>query len=80
MKGVATFLKNLIYQYSFHFIGIQETMIQECDEKLLRNLTTSKITYGCITLPMVNMVVSLWGSKRTCMMLDLSNRGILCFK
>ena len=35
-KGVATFLKNLIHQYSFHFIGIQETMIKDCDEKLLK--------------------------------------------
>ena len=36
-KGVATYLKDLIPQYSFHFIGLQETMVKDCDEKLLRN-------------------------------------------
>lgn len=35
-KGVATFLKDLIYQYSFHFIGLQETMVKDCKDKLLR--------------------------------------------
>lgn len=35
-KGVATFLKNLIAQYSFHFIGLQEIMIQNCDDKILK--------------------------------------------
>lgn len=35
-KGVATFLKNLISKYSFHFIGLQETMIQSCVDKILR--------------------------------------------
>lgn len=35
-RGVSTFLKNLIFQYSFHFIRLQETMIKDCDEKLLR--------------------------------------------
>lgn len=33
---MVTFLKDLIYQYSFHFIGLQETMVKDCDEKLLR--------------------------------------------
>ena len=35
-KGVATFLKDLISQYAFHCIGLQETMIQDCDDKILR--------------------------------------------
>jgi hypothetical protein len=35
-KGVASYLKNLIFQYSFHFIGIQETMICDCDDRILR--------------------------------------------
>lgn len=35
-KGVATYLKNLMDQYSFHFIGIQETMIKDCDDKIIR--------------------------------------------
>ena len=36
-KGVSTYLKNLIFQYGFDFIGLQETMIEECESKLLRN-------------------------------------------
>jgi len=35
-KGVASFLKNLISQYQFHFIGLQETLIQNCDDKILK--------------------------------------------
>jgi hypothetical protein len=41
-KGVASFLKNLIYQYSFHFIGLQETMIKDCDDKIIRNFDPQK--------------------------------------
>jgi hypothetical protein len=35
-KGVSTFLKNLILEYKFHFIGLQETMIADCENYLLR--------------------------------------------
>ena len=35
-KGVSTFLKNLILEYKFHFFGLQETMIPECNDSLLR--------------------------------------------
>lgn len=35
-KGVSTFLKNLILEYKFHFIGLQETMIADCNDSLLR--------------------------------------------
>lgn len=35
-KGVSTFLKNLIFQYSLHFIGLQETMLKDCDEKMIK--------------------------------------------
>lgn len=41
-RGVATFIKNLIAQYSFHFIGIQETMIEFCDEKISRKFDHQK--------------------------------------
>jgi hypothetical protein len=41
-KGVAIFLKNLISEYSFHVIGIQETMIKDCDEKLLKKFDINK--------------------------------------
>lgn len=41
-KGVATFLKNLIYQYKFHFIGLQETMVKDCDEKLLKKFDSQQ--------------------------------------
>lgn len=36
-KGVSTYLKSLIQQYSFHFVGLQETMVKHCEEKLLKN-------------------------------------------
>lgn len=35
-NGVATFLKSLIYQYTLHFIGLQETMVEDCEDSLLR--------------------------------------------
>ena len=35
-KGVSTFLKNLIFEYKFHFVGLQETIIEECEDSLLR--------------------------------------------
>ena len=35
-KGVSTFLKNLIFQYQFDFIGLQETMVVDCDNSLFR--------------------------------------------
>jgi hypothetical protein len=40
-KGVATFLKNLISQYSFHFIGLQETMIENYDDKILKHFDSN---------------------------------------
>lgn len=41
-KGVATYLKDLIGQNYFHFIGLQETMIKECDEKILKRFDPNK--------------------------------------
>jgi len=46
-KGLATYLKNRILQYSFHFIGIQETMIHDCDEKLLKKFDSNQ-DYLCL--------------------------------
>jgi len=46
-KGAATFLKNLMYQYSFHFLGIQETMLKECNEKLLKRFNANQ-DYPCL--------------------------------
>lgn len=40
-KGVSTFLKNLIFENKFHFLGIQETMIAECNDSLLRKFDTN---------------------------------------
>jgi len=34
-NGVSTFLKSLIFQYNFDFIGLQETMVEECEVSLL---------------------------------------------
>jgi len=41
-KGVSTFLKNLIYENKFYFLGIQETMIAKCNESLLRKFDTNQ--------------------------------------
>lgn len=35
-RGVSIYLKNLILQYHFDFIGLQETMVQNCESSLLR--------------------------------------------
>jgi hypothetical protein len=41
-KGISTFLKNLIFENKFHFLGIQETMIAECNDSLLRKFDTNQ--------------------------------------
>jgi hypothetical protein len=39
---VTTFLKDLIAQYDFHFIGLQETIIQDCDDKILKRFDSNR--------------------------------------
>lgn len=41
-KGVSTFLKNLISEYKFHFIGLQETMVRHCDDNIIRKFDAPK--------------------------------------
>jgi len=41
-KGVSTFLKNLILEYKFQFIGLQETMIQDCCDSRLRKFDVNQ--------------------------------------
>jgi len=41
-NGVATFLKSLIFQYNLHFIGLQETMVEECEDSLLRRFDANQ--------------------------------------
>jgi hypothetical protein len=41
-KRVSTFLNNLILEHKFHFIGLQETMIADCSDSLLRKFDGSK--------------------------------------
>jgi hypothetical protein len=41
-RGVAIFLKNLIFEYKFHFVGLQETMIGDCEESLLRKFDVNQ--------------------------------------
>jgi hypothetical protein len=36
-----------MYQYSFHFLGIQETMLKECNEKLLKRFNANQ-DYPCL--------------------------------
>lgn len=40
--GVSSFLRDLIQEHHFHFICIQETMIPDCDDKLLDKLDLHK--------------------------------------
>ena len=35
-KGVSSFLKNLISEHNFHFISLQEIMVEDIDEKTLK--------------------------------------------
>lgn len=42
-RGVATFLKNLIFEYKFHFVGLQETMIGDCEDSLLRKFDVNPV-------------------------------------
>ena len=37
-KGVSSFLKDLIHEHNFHFIGLQETMLENVDDKILRKI------------------------------------------
>lgn len=37
-KGVSPFLKNLILEHKFHFIGLQETMQQDIDDSIVRSI------------------------------------------
>ena len=59
-KGVATFLKNLIQEYQFHFVGLQETMIKECEDTLLRKFDPIKNSFGCGILPEENLENFSW--------------------
>jgi hypothetical protein len=36
LQETSTFLKDLSGQYQFHFIGIQETMVENCEDSLIR--------------------------------------------
>jgi exonuclease III len=40
-KGVASFIRHLISQYKFQFIGIQETMVVDCNDFITRKLDPS---------------------------------------
>lgn len=39
---MTTFLKDLIAQYAFHFIGLQETIIQDYDDKIQKRFDSNK--------------------------------------
>jgi hypothetical protein len=41
-KRVSTFLNNLILEHKFHFIGLQETMIADYSDSLLRRFDGNK--------------------------------------
>jgi hypothetical protein len=41
-SSVATFLKSLIFQYNLHFIGLQETMVEDCEDSLLRKFDANQ--------------------------------------
>jgi len=37
-KGVSSFLRNLILEHKFHFIGLQETMQPRIEDRILRKI------------------------------------------
>jgi exonuclease III len=37
-KGVSSFLRNLILEHKFHFIGLQETMQANIEDSVLRKI------------------------------------------
>ena len=37
-KGVSSFLRNLILEHKFHFIGLQETMQPMIKDRILRKI------------------------------------------
>jgi exonuclease III len=41
-KGVTSFLRNLILENNFHFIGLQETMQEDISDNILRQIDTNK--------------------------------------
>lgn len=41
-SGLATYLKSLIFQYDLHFIGLQETMVEDCEDTLLRKFDANQ--------------------------------------
>lgn len=41
-KGTSTFLKDLIFQHHFHFIGFQETMLEVCEDSVIRKFDTQQ--------------------------------------
>ena len=55
-RGVSTFLKNLILEHKFHFIGLQETMIAECEDSLLRKFDVNQDNFGFRFLLEANQV------------------------
>ena len=44
--GVSSFLHDLILEHHFHFICLQETMIPDCDDKVLEKLDPQKQYLG----------------------------------
>ena len=40
--GVSSYLKNLILEHQFHFIGLQETIVSDLTERMLENFDPHK--------------------------------------
>ena len=49
-NGVSSFLKDLILEHNFHFIALQETMVENIEDKILRKIDP-KETYLWKWLP-----------------------------
>lgn len=79
-KGMATYLKILILQYSFHFIGIQETMIQDCGEKLLKTFDPNQDYLWLYNAAHGKSGGILGGVRKDLYNVVLFNNEILCFK
>jgi len=78
--GVATFLKSLIFQYNLHFIGLQETMVEECTDNILRKFDANQDFLWLWNPSKGKSGGILVGIKKNCMMWDPLSKGNLCFK
>lgn len=79
-SGVATFLKSLIFQYNLHFIGLQETMVEDCEDSLLRKMDNNQEYLWLWNASNGKSGAFSWAYEKNIMMWGPLNRGTICYK